>query len=93
MRPSRQRRLALLFAAVLVPVTALLVGPVATASAATLFSDDFTDGDTAGWSKSGGTWESSPTGPRPSGSRTSAARTPGSSPAAPAGPTTSSRPG
>ncbi|WP_328346840.1 right-handed parallel beta-helix repeat-containing protein [Micromonospora sp. NBC_00421] len=56
MRPSRQRRLALLFAAVLVPVTALLVGPVATASAATLFSDDFTDGDTAGWSKSGGTW-------------------------------------
>ncbi|MEU1602909.1 family 16 glycoside hydrolase, partial [Micromonospora matsumotoense] len=56
MRPSRQRRLALLLAAVLVPVAALLVGPVATASAATMFSDDFTDGDTAGWSKSGGTW-------------------------------------
>ncbi|MEU7979866.1 right-handed parallel beta-helix repeat-containing protein [Micromonospora sp. NPDC049081] len=56
MRPSRQRRLALLLAAVLVPVVALLVGPVTTASAATVFSDDFTDGDTAGWSKSGGTW-------------------------------------
>ena len=56
MRPSRQRRLALLLAAVLVPVATLLVGPVTTASAATMFSDDFADGDTAGWSKSGGTW-------------------------------------
>ncbi|WFE92919.1 LamG-like jellyroll fold domain-containing protein [Micromonospora sp. WMMD987] len=56
MRPSRQRRLALLLAGVLVPVTALLLGPVTPASAATLFSDDFTDGNTAGWSKSGGSW-------------------------------------
>ncbi|WDZ83413.1 right-handed parallel beta-helix repeat-containing protein [Micromonospora cathayae] len=56
MRPSRQRRLALLLAAVLVPAAALVVGFTSTASAATVFSDDFADGDTSGWSKSGGTW-------------------------------------
>ncbi|MEU7620642.1 LamG-like jellyroll fold domain-containing protein [Micromonospora rifamycinica] len=56
MRPSRQRRLALLLAGVLAAATAPLLGPVVSASAATLFSDDFTDGDTAGWSKSGGSW-------------------------------------
>lgn len=56
MRPSRQRRLALLLAAVLAPAAALVVGLSATASAATVFSDDFSDGDTSGWSKSGGSW-------------------------------------
>ncbi|WKU06265.1 hypothetical protein [Micromonospora sp. HUAS LYJ1] len=35
---------------------ALLAGPASTASAATVFGDDFTDGDTAGWSRSGGSW-------------------------------------
>lgn len=45
-------RLASLAAAACVAV----VGLASMASAATLFSDDFTDGDTNGWSKSGGTW-------------------------------------
>ncbi|MGC5663550.1 right-handed parallel beta-helix repeat-containing protein [Micromonospora sp. WMMD723] len=56
MRPSPLRRLAPLLAAVLTATAALLAGSVSTASAATLFSDDFTDGDTAGWSRSGGKW-------------------------------------
>ncbi|MEH1013977.1 LamG-like jellyroll fold domain-containing protein [Micromonospora sp. CPCC 206060] len=56
MRSSRQRRLALILAGVLAPAAALVVGMTATASAATVFSDDFSDGDTSGWSKSGGTW-------------------------------------
>ncbi|MFI9526133.1 right-handed parallel beta-helix repeat-containing protein [Micromonospora rosaria] len=56
MRPSRQRRLALALVAVLAPALALVAATATTASAATLFSDDFTDGDTGGWSKSGGTW-------------------------------------
>jgi hypothetical protein len=43
-------------AAAVVPVIALVVGIASSASAATLFSDDFSDGDTSGWSKSGGTW-------------------------------------
>jgi hypothetical protein len=38
-------------------VTALAVGAVAAgASAASLFNDDFEDGNSSGWSKSGGTW-------------------------------------
>ncbi|WP_269756805.1 right-handed parallel beta-helix repeat-containing protein [Micromonospora humida] len=56
MRPSPLRRLAPLVAAVLTATAALLAGPATTASAATMFSDDFTDGDTVGWSRSGGTW-------------------------------------
>ncbi|WP_194822293.1 family 16 glycoside hydrolase [Micromonospora sp. S-DT3-3-22] len=56
MRPSPHRRLAPLLAAVLTATVALLAGPATTASAATMFSDDFTDGDTAGWSRSGGNW-------------------------------------
>ncbi|WP_420115878.1 right-handed parallel beta-helix repeat-containing protein [Micromonospora sp.] len=56
MRPSPLHRLAPLVAAVLTATAALLAGPATTASAATMFSDDFTDGDTAGWSRSGGTW-------------------------------------
>ena len=42
-----------------VAVAALTVAAVAfsqTAQAATLFTDDFQDGNTNGWSKSGGTW-------------------------------------
>ncbi|MEV4120561.1 pectate lyase [Micromonospora sp. NPDC049645] len=38
-----------------VTVAALAAG-MTSALAATVFSDDFTDGDTSGWSKSGGTW-------------------------------------
>ncbi|BCL18005.1 right-handed parallel beta-helix repeat-containing protein [Micromonospora sagamiensis] len=56
MRPSRQRRLGLLLSAVLAPAAAFVVGLAATASAATVFSDDFADGDTYGWSRSGGSW-------------------------------------
>ncbi|MBO4210766.1 LamG domain-containing protein, partial [Micromonospora echinofusca] len=56
MRSSRQRRLALILAGVLAPTAALVVGMTATASAATVLHDDFSDGDTSGWSKSGGTW-------------------------------------
>ncbi|GIH10557.1 hypothetical protein Rhe02_86240 [Rhizocola hellebori] len=37
-------------------VLALIGVMIGTATAATLFSDDFTDGDTSGWSKSGGDW-------------------------------------
>ncbi|MFE9188933.1 hypothetical protein ACFYL6_04905 [Micromonospora sp. NPDC007208] len=35
---------------------AALAAGMTSAFAATVFSDDFTDGDTSGWSKSGGTW-------------------------------------
>ncbi|GGM09187.1 MULTISPECIES: right-handed parallel beta-helix repeat-containing protein [Micromonospora] len=56
MRPSRQRRLALVLTAVLASAAALVVGLATTASAATVFSDDFADGDISDWSKSGGTW-------------------------------------
>jgi hypothetical protein len=52
----RRKRFALLSAAVFVPAIALVVGIAASAAAATLISDDFSDGDTSGWSKSGGTW-------------------------------------
>ncbi|MEV7328908.1 pectate lyase [Micromonospora sp. NPDC093244] len=38
-----------------VTVAALAAG-MTSAFAATVFSDDFSDGDTSGWSKSGGTW-------------------------------------
>ncbi|TNH30860.1 pectate lyase, partial [Micromonospora orduensis] len=38
-----------------VTVAALAAG-MTSAFAATVFSDDFNDGDTSGWSKSGGTW-------------------------------------
>ncbi|WFE92917.1 pectinesterase family protein [Micromonospora sp. WMMD987] len=55
---SNRRPLAVAAAAAL--TTALLTlttfGGAQVAHAATLFSDDFTDGDLAGWSRSGGTW-------------------------------------
>src|SRR5688500_18558951 len=37
-------------------LTGALVAVAATAFAATLFSDDFADGNATGWSTSGGTW-------------------------------------
>ncbi|MEV4412536.1 family 16 glycoside hydrolase [Catellatospora sp. NPDC049609] len=37
-------------------VTAAVVLHASTASAATMFSDDFNDGDATGWTTSGGTW-------------------------------------
>jgi hypothetical protein len=55
MTPTRRRRLALLGAS-LASVALLVIGLTSVANAATLFSDDFSDGDTSGWSKSGGTW-------------------------------------
>ncbi len=58
MRVRRTRALAALggVTALLAAGIAVLLGLGSTAFAATLFSDDFNDGDTAGWSKSGGTW-------------------------------------
>ena len=46
-------KLAVSAAAGLVTATVLVVS---TASAATLFSDDFNDGNSTGWTTSGGTW-------------------------------------
>ncbi|MBB5866903.1 pectate lyase [Allocatelliglobosispora scoriae] len=43
-------------AASVAALTVIAVGLSAPASAATLFSDDFADGDSAGWSSTGGTW-------------------------------------
>ncbi|MFC8848252.1 MULTISPECIES: pectinesterase family protein [unclassified Micromonospora] len=58
MRRSRRRSLLAVATAALTTVLLGLtqLGGAQSAYAATLFSDDFTDGDTAGWSKSGGTW-------------------------------------
>ncbi|KAB1140538.1 DUF1080 domain-containing protein, partial [Micromonospora sp. AMSO12t] len=58
MRDRRIRRTRGAVAAVGVSATALALAAtmVSTAHAATLFSDDFGDGDSGGWSKSGGTW-------------------------------------
>ncbi|GIF00047.1 pectate lyase family protein [Paractinoplanes rishiriensis] len=52
MRKSRVVSAAIVGAA----VTALVVTIGAAANAATLFSDDFNDGNASGWSTSGGTW-------------------------------------
>jgi hypothetical protein len=53
---SVRSRLAWLAAAITVPVVALVVLVGGTASAATLFTDDFSDGNSSGWTTSGGTW-------------------------------------
>lgn len=48
-----------LLAALAAAIAATLLGALAlvpSASAATLFGDDFEDGDTTGWSRSGGSW-------------------------------------
>ncbi|MDG4767672.1 right-handed parallel beta-helix repeat-containing protein [Solwaraspora sp. WMMD406] len=59
---SRRRRwLPVLAAAV---ATVLIAANVTSASAATLFGDDFEDGNTSGWSKSGGTWSVADDGSR-----------------------------
>ncbi|WP_329009927.1 pectinesterase family protein [Micromonospora rifamycinica] len=56
MRRNR-RPLAVAVAALSTALLALTpLGGAQVAHAATLFSDDFTDGDLAGWSRSGGTW-------------------------------------
>jgi pectate lyase len=58
--PARRRRRAWRFAALGGLATALVAGTFAmvvpSASAATLFTADFENGSTSGWSKSGGTW-------------------------------------
>ena len=58
MRRNRRRSLLAVAAAALTTVLLTLsqLGGAQVAHAATLFSDDFADGDTAGWSKSGGSW-------------------------------------
>src|SRR5688572_9047679 len=43
-------------AAAVAAATTIVVAFVGTASAATLFSDDFNDGNASGWSTSGGSW-------------------------------------
>ncbi|MBB5869833.1 pectin methylesterase-like acyl-CoA thioesterase [Allocatelliglobosispora scoriae] len=53
-RPAIAALLATVLTVVLIAAIGLLTGR--SAYAATLFGDDFTDGDTAGWSKSGGAW-------------------------------------
>jgi pectate lyase len=50
------RTASVLAAGVLVLVTALVFTVATAANAATLFSDDFNDGNANGWSTSGGTW-------------------------------------
>ncbi|GIH09560.1 hypothetical protein Rhe02_76270 [Rhizocola hellebori] len=54
--PSAARRRAWLAAGIATAVTATVFLMTATAQAATLFSDDFNDGNANGWSKSGGSW-------------------------------------
>jgi pectin methylesterase-like acyl-CoA thioesterase len=54
-RASRARLLSAV-AAGLLAVAALTVAGAGDASAATLFSDDFQDGNSSGWTTSGGTW-------------------------------------
>ena len=46
----------MLASAVAVALVAAFMAVVPAASAATLFSDDFQDGNASGWSKSGGEW-------------------------------------
>ncbi|MEV4518502.1 polysaccharide lyase family 1 protein [Dactylosporangium sp. NPDC049525] len=54
--PARRRGRLLAVAAVAAVAAALSVALGATANAATLFSDDFNDGNANGWTASGGTW-------------------------------------
>ncbi|MEU1607763.1 pectinesterase family protein [Micromonospora matsumotoense] len=58
MRRNRRRALPAVAAAALTTMllTLTLLGGAQVAHAATLFSDDFADGNLAGWSKSGGAW-------------------------------------
>ncbi|WP_144122310.1 family 16 glycoside hydrolase [Catellatospora sichuanensis] len=55
MTTPHRRRTALL-AGTIAAALALAVGLTTAASAATLFSDDFEDGNATGWSSSGGSW-------------------------------------
>src|SRR5215471_6409970 len=53
---KRWCRLGVLGAGLAAAMLALAAVTVPTALAATLFSDDFQDGNSAGWTTSGGTW-------------------------------------
>jgi pectate lyase len=55
-RTSRRARLIPLAGATVVATVAVFAAVIPSASAATLFSDDFQDGNNSGWSKSGGEW-------------------------------------
>jgi len=54
--PTRRRRLSLIAVVSAAAVVAGVILTAPSASAATLFSDDFADGDASGWAKSGGDW-------------------------------------
>ncbi|GAA3788461.1 hypothetical protein GCM10022226_03880 [Sphaerisporangium flaviroseum] len=61
MRRRKDRGTRSMLAALATTVTAIVIWALAlvtmpSASAATLFGDDFQDGDAAGWSRSGGSW-------------------------------------
>ena len=53
---SRRVRLIALIGTTVAATVAVFAAVVPSASAATLFSDNFQDGDVSGWSKSGGEW-------------------------------------
>jgi pectate lyase len=53
---SRRVRLIMLVSATVAATVAVFAAVIPSASAATLFSDNFEDGDASGWSKSGGEW-------------------------------------
>ncbi|GIJ60835.1 pectate lyase family protein [Virgisporangium aurantiacum] len=55
-RPPRALRLGAIVGAVVALAVAYLVGTGSSASAATLFSDNFDDGNSAGWTTAGGSW-------------------------------------
>src|SRR5688572_989701 len=61
-RPSKgphvppNKRLALLSVGLAGALVATVITVASTAHAATLFSDDFNDGNANGWTKSGGSW-------------------------------------
>src|SRR5688572_14412123 len=57
-RPGRRTRIALA-TGVIVAGSSLVFALASAASAATLFSDDFNDGNASGWSTSGGSWSAS----------------------------------
>jgi pectate lyase len=56
LRPRAALRLTAIVGAVLAIAIAYVVGTVSSAAAATLFSDNFEDGNSSGWTTSGGSW-------------------------------------
>nr|MDT0659292.1 polysaccharide lyase family 1 protein [Micromonospora sp. DSM 115978] len=71
-RLGRHTRTALVAGGVSAVITALVLTVGAVANAATLFADDFNDGNANGWSTSGGSWSASSGAYAQSGSSASA---------------------